>query len=394
MDIRTYRNFLTSHGSNLAEIKRHQSETIINNTFTRDSTYKQVYILTRNGWKFEEAKYQYHTTPSILKDAVDYYLQFRPHVHYPIGSYVIVPDDNSSQVNLSASELLSPFDQPIDQRTQWWMIVGRDSSNEFVRYNILQCNWNFQWVYDGQVQNCYGALRNANSYTSGKWTDEISSSLDNLIGAWLPDLYHVYGDKLQLLGMDDNRTIFYEQRFMITNNSLEPRVYQVTKNVDVFPPGIMKLSLKQDEYDKTRDNAELCICDYYSKIGESKLDFKESTALLSSHISQMQINAQNELEVITTDTNSQLYIGNHAYFQADFPDTSSMANWKISLVSSNDYEKPNSYYENLLKMEFVDSHTLLLKIGKAKSLIGKTFVLSVTDEKGEYYSSIEIEVRS
>lgn len=393
MDIQSYRKFLSSHGSNLGQVKRNQANEIINNTFTIDPTYKQVYILTPDGWKFEDAKYQFHTAHSILKDAVDYYLQFRPHVHYPIGSYVIVPDDASPQINLSTEEMKNPFNQPVNERTQWWIIVGRDEANAFVRYNILKCNWNFQWMYDGKIQSCYGALRNANSYTSGKWTDEISSSLDNLIGAWLPDLYHIYGENVQTLGMSDTRTIFYEQRFMITNNILEPRVYQVTKIVDVFPHGIMKLSLKQDDYHATRDNVDLLICDYYSQIGESKIDYTPS-AILSSHIHNMKLNEHNELELVSTDANSDIYIGTYAYFVAEFPDNSILSNWKIILNNPEDYEKSSSYYENLLKMEQIDSHTLLLKPGKAKSLIGKTFTLSVSDEKGEYYSSIELEVKS
>ena len=90
-----YKNYLSSYGSNLAQVKKNQSDAIMNNSFTADAQYKRVYILTKDGWKWEDAKYQRHAKLSILKDAVDYYLQFRPKVHYPIGSYVFVPDDTS-----------------------------------------------------------------------------------------------------------------------------------------------------------------------------------------------------------------------------------------------------------------------------------------------------------
>lgn len=76
-----YKNYLSSYGGNLAQVKKNQSDAIMNNSFTADAQYKRVYILTKNGWKWEDAKYQRHAKLSILKDAVDYYLQFRPKVH-------------------------------------------------------------------------------------------------------------------------------------------------------------------------------------------------------------------------------------------------------------------------------------------------------------------------
>ena len=173
----SYKKSLSRQGRNLAQIRKKQSDEIMNQTFADDPTYKRVYILTKDGWKFEDAKYQYHSAQSISKDEVDYYLQFRPKVHYPIGSYVIVPDDTDFEINLTEEELRNPFLQPIIQRTQWWFIVGRDNANAFVRYNILKCNWNFQWVWNDKVQSCFGAVRSANSYTSCDISQILYSSL-------------------------------------------------------------------------------------------------------------------------------------------------------------------------------------------------------------------------
>ena len=201
MNITSYKNYLSSRGQNLSQVKRIQSDQIMNNTFTADPTYKRVYVLTRDGWKWEDAKYQFHTAPSVSKDAVDYYLQFRPKVHYPVGSYVIVPDDTDFDINLSESEKKNPFSQPTDNRTQWWMIVGRDEANAFVRYMILKCDWDFKWIYKGKLMSCWACSKSANSYTSGVWRDEYSTSSDNLTSSWLPDTHFVYGDKLEELGI-------------------------------------------------------------------------------------------------------------------------------------------------------------------------------------------------
>lgn len=166
MNISSYKNYLSSRGNTLGQVKRTQSDVIMNNTFTLDPTYKKVYILTKEGWKWEDAKYQFHSAPSISKDAVDYYLQFRPKVHYPVGSYVIVPDDTDFDINLSEEEKVNPFSQPIENRKQWWIIVGRDEANAYVRYMILKCDWDFKWIYKGKMMNCWACSKNANSYTS------------------------------------------------------------------------------------------------------------------------------------------------------------------------------------------------------------------------------------
>lgn len=392
MDLRTYRSLLTSDGSSLAEIKKKQSYAVINNTFTQDPTYKRVYILTKDGWKFEDAKYQPHTTKSILRDDVDYFLQFRPKVHYPIGSYVIIPDDVSDEINLTEQELIDPFTQPVKNRTQWWMIVDADRANAFVRHYILPCNWEFRWMWDGRIQKCFGAIRSAQSYTSGVWRDERSSSTDNLSGAWLPDIYHVYGDNLDKLGLDDNRTIMHEQRFLFSNNTIDPKVYQVTKVVDLSPQGVIKLSLKQDEYNRMRDSIETQVCDYYTNSGENTTldDESEETSYTgTSEIKRMLTNEDHELDEPDTNFDNVIQIGIPYYFSAIFSSPEVVSHWHVTYL---DDEENKEYYEGLIKIGAVGANSVFIKTSKAKSLIGKHFVLSVSDDNGNYYSSITLEV--
>lgn len=391
-----YKQLLSSRGTTQGEIRKKQSDYLMDSTFTRDVAYKKVYVLTPNGWIFTDAKYQTHTAQSIAKDAVDYYLQFRPSVHFPIGSYVIVPDDTSPDLNLSDSEMMNPFTQPVEKRSQWWMIVGRDNANAFVRYNILQCNWNFQWVYDGEVKSCFGCVRNANSYTSGKWSDSLSSSPDDLVNSWLPNPYHVYGENFEKLGLDDVRTIKHEQRFMLTNNVIDPKVYLVTKVLELFPEGIVKLSLKQDEFNFDRDNIDLRICDYYTSNGEANHVHIQDDELCEVHtgvITQMVINSDNEL--ITSNTlNTVLSRGVSSYYNVNFNNSNLALNWNISLVDVNAEftQEEHDYYCGLIKLTQYNDTTVVVKPGKAKSLINKRFVLSVVDHSGLHYSSIELEV--
>lgn len=394
MNISSYKNYLSSRGNTLGQVKRTQSDVIMNNTFTLDPTYKKVYILTKEGWKWEDAKYQFHSAPSISKDAVDYYLQFRPGVHYPVGSYVIVPDDSEFDINLSEEEKVNPFSQPVENRTQWWIIVGRDEANAYVRYMILKCDWDFRWIYKGKMMNCWACSKNANSYTSGIWRDDISMSSDNLTSSFIPDTYHVYGDKLEELGLCDTRTIFYLQRFFMSNNDLEPKIYQVTKITDINPQGIIKLSIKQDELNEKRDNIELRICDYYTDEGDIRLDepTKDETDITkTSEIKWMTVNEDGELE---TGTETLLELGQTYYFEVEFSDADIDPQWRIELADEENIytEDEHSYYIGLMKLTKFDKSVLALKPAKASSLKGKEFILSVSDFDGEYYSSIKVEV--
>lgn len=160
-----YKSILSSHGSTLGEIRKNQSDRNINQTFTTTPEYRKAYILTKEGWKWEDVKFFRHVKQSISADAGDNYLQFRPKIHHPIGSYIIIPDDMGFEVNLNPIELQNPFLQAVNERTQWWIIVERNNTN-YPLYNILKCNWNFKWIYDGKIQESFGCIRNANSYTN------------------------------------------------------------------------------------------------------------------------------------------------------------------------------------------------------------------------------------
>ena len=391
MNITSYKNYLSSRGNTLGQVKRTQSDVIMNNTFTLDPTYKKVYILTKDGWKWEDAKYQFHSAPSISKDAVDYYLQFRPKTHYPVGSYVIVPDDTSPDINLTKEELDSPFTQPIENRSQWWIIVGRDEANAYVRYMILKCDWDFRWVYKGKLMTCWACSKNANSYTAGKWVDEYTASLDDLTQSWLPDLHYVYGDKLTEFGMCDTRTIMHGQRFFMSNNDLDPKIYEVTKIKDINPQGIIKLSIEQDELNEKRDNVELRVCDYYTDEGDILVYIPIVETPDSEKTSSISWLTTDENGELVDGVKTDLELGNTYYFGVTFSSDSIDPQWVIEL--DGDYSDDDmDYYVGLMKLTKFDTTTLALKPAKASSLKGKKFILSVSDVGGNYKSSVEVEV--
>ena len=400
ISLSSYKSYLSSQGSTLGEVKRAHSDYNINNSFTRSTEYKKAYILTENGWKWEDIHFFRHVKQSITADAGDNYLQFRPRVHYPIGTYVIIPDDLNTETNLTIEELSNPFLQPEDKRTQWWILVQHNNTN-YPLYNALQCNWTFKWIYNNKIYESFGCARNANSYTNGVWNDEMSWSLNDINSFIVPDTYFLYKEKLSSLKLYDTRTITHEQRFFISNNELYPDLYMVSKINNTVPAGLIKVTLKSDDFDPSRDNTELKIADYYSDSGHSNINTSDNNEIIDntkkSEIIKMKINSLGILEVdypVNTTEIEELYLGQSSYYSVVFSDNNTDFDWKLELLTdTNTLEKSKEYYENLVKIYDFDETIVNIKPSKASSLIGLQFKLSVSDSKNNYYSYAILEVK-
>lgn len=413
-----YKSMLTSRGRNLSQARRNQSDMIMNATFTGDTGYKRVYILDpERGWHYEDAKYSKHATVSILKDAVDYYLQFRPKVHYPIGVYVFIPDDTSDDIGFKEFEPVDPFQDEGFDLNKLWMIVNKNDDAQFVRYNVLKCNWDFRWIckVHGKMElmHVYSASRNANSYTSGIWNNEVSTQLDNVTNGWVPDTHFLYGSEgLKRFNLCDTRYMNYGQRFVMSHNKVNPKVYAISKVVDLNPMGVINLTLKQDEWDEKRDNRELLICNYYDDTGETQIIIPEAEpqdTTLTSYIYTAHINEDGELELDlvdqeTRDTDyNKLEINGTYYFVAEYytgtvggeqviePERKS--EWKLNLKDTDGLTDAEiKHLDNMMVMETIDDNVISIHPKRAKTLIGHTFTLTVTDMTGESRSTMDVEV--
>jgi len=380
-----YKSHLLRNGRNLSEVRKNQSDMVMNASFTGDVGYKKVYILTqKNGWQYVDAKYSKHATPSILRDAVDYYLQFRPDVHFPVGSYVFIPDDTSFDLDINESD---PLNGDI---SNLWLIVGRNNSKQFVRYQVLKINWNFKWVHRVgdkiKVLNCLGCARNANSYTSGIWNDQFVTALDNITAAWLPNTAYVYGNKMEEYGLCDIRTITIQTRIMISLNDINPNCYMVSKILDMAPQGVLKLTLKQDDYNKRRDNPDIMVCDYYTDSGDITVTEPEPVVSpdKTSTITQVSVTSAG-----ITPVSEPLVVGSTSYFMVEFSDDGIDAQWRISL---NGDDTNAAAIERLMVINQLNDTLISIKPGKSNKVKGRSFTLSVSDPKGDYYSSITVEV--
>lgn len=199
--------------------------------------------------------------------------------------------------------------------------------------------------------------------------------------------------------MFDTRTITHEQRFFITTNELNPDLYMVSKINNTVPQGIIKVTLKSDDLDLSRDNIDLMIADYYSDSGQIKVDIETSPhpdIMKTSQIFKMVVNPTGILEVdypVTKTDKETIRLGESTYYNVIFSDDNIDPEWRVELISDiSGRDKDKSYYENLIKVTEFDDTTVSIKAAKASSLKGLQFKLIVSDINNEYESYAILEV--
>lgn len=176
-------------------------------------------------------------------------------------------------------------------------------------------------------------------------------------------------------------------------NDLHPSCYIVSKILDVEPVGVIKLSLKLDQFNPKRDSVELKVCDYYNDTGDIIVDepVGSEDPEKTSVITYMEVNSDGELEVATAP--ATLDVGKTYYYSANFSNNEVKAEWRIKLVGEES-DSERILFERLMVIRDVNDTTISLTPGKASKIKGRTFKLEVCDINGDYESNIEVEVSS
>lgn len=221
------------------------------------------------------------------------------------------------------------------------------------------------------------------------------TSLDNLTGFWIPNTYYLYGDKIKQYNLVDTRTLSIQKRIMMTVNDLHPNCYMISKVLDMVPKGLLKLSMKQDDYNEKRDNVALKVCDYYNDTGDTIVDepVGSNDPCLTSEIHYMTVDSDGEL-IESASPYTSLVVGETYYWRATFSDEDVAAQWRIRLVDEEGIytEKERLELERLMVIRDVDSTTISLRPGKSYRIKGLKFKLIVCDINGDYESTVELEV--
>ena len=240
-----YRNRMAHRGTNMSEMLRMQSNMVIEEAWTRDPNYRQVYVVKVNHGLPEvtakheliDVKFNVESYQRLTSDEPAYLLQFRHGAEkcnsdIAVGSYVYMSDE--------------------DGEWKWWLLVALDERPQFRQYHILECNWTLKWVVDNKIHTCLAVQRYQNSYSSGLQSGSRVTGVDDMTAIWAPT-------------NPDTQTIGYNQRFLISDVGRVPALcYEVSKISDTSPLGLIKFSLVQTTFNDKTDNVELMIADYWA----------------------------------------------------------------------------------------------------------------------------------
>lgn len=232
-----YKRKIKSQGGSMANALRNQSNAILNHSFKNDVGYKEVIIDNKN----VDARYYTNKSTTITGDSVDYLLQFRPNVTYPVGTYVSIPNNYNVYED--------------------WLIVANSDDVMFPKSNILKCNYDLKWVCDKRIMEYKAVIRSSGD--GGVEFKQYMSLVDGQYAIWLPF-------------NDDTKLIDYKTRFIITYNEKNPQSYIVTDIKDIRDKGLTKLTVTRDEI-SSYDNLELKIANYYIQFPETNTQVNEFT---------------------------------------------------------------------------------------------------------------------
>lgn len=200
--------------------------------------------------------------------------------------------------------------------------------------------------------------------------------------------------------LDDTRYLTIDDRLMITTNEINPECWRVSKVDELTPQGILKVTMKRDMFDPSRDNIDLMLCDYYNKTKDilvDPLDIDEEFPDISETFNVVWGSVDNDGYLIkSSDTDNHLTLNSISYFIADIDvvEKDITLDWTLELIDDNDEfsDTEKEYFIGLLIIEIVDDKSISIMPSKAQSLMGKKFKLKAQDKHNTYKGEIEMEV--
>ncbi len=120
------------------------------------------------------------------------------------------------------------------------MICNAYHELRYSKYSVLPCDYRFSWVKNDKTFQMWGISRLRNSYNSGIWSENLTSRPENQDQIWLP--MNKY-----------SKTVYYDDRFIVSDDLPEPVAWKVSKPETGHPFGIFKLTLAQDKFNEYTD---------------------------------------------------------------------------------------------------------------------------------------------
>ena len=322
-------------------------------------------------------KFIRHEKQTYNKDPVTFWLQLQPGQECNVDYY-----DEMFGNKYSALWPVGLYVDIMDESEKYnkWLVVNTANyyQSQFPTYEILPCDYVFQWIHNSKKCQCAGVLQSQNSYNSGIWTDYKISSVEDQ-------------QKFAVPLNEITETLFYNKHMIIDsalyNSDSEPRRWKVSKVNRISPNGIIRVTLTQETFDQHKDYIERdsggkiigMWADYYdSYIEPVSIDSDTSYSSISSNITcsgKCQIKVGGSAKTFTVN-----YFDVNGNLMPDFtPGT-----WSFEIDG-------NPVSDTLMELtQFEDNRKIKLKFLGDDSYIGK--ILNITNTSNRVNASLDVEI--
>lgn len=369
-------NYNNNNPSLIGRQIREMSKMGINETFTHNTTYRVGMIYDRNLNPIKEMEFKFLKTKTYTmeKDAVEYMVMFRPGVNPEIDFNT--SDDNKRRVGF----YLDIWDENTNL-VEKWLMIGKDTS-EFDKYNVLKCNWEFEWIDKERVYHkVLGCVRDRNNYNSGVWSRDGLTTVENQTAFIVPTT-------------DDTNTIDYDVRFMITDNTIHPKTYRATKLMDTFPLGTIKVTLGQSHYN---EHTDLCEKVKLEEFGDTEETMHMICDYYKSSLPPIAPNKE-DIEWKLESTSDRIRVGETVQINAtNNGTTSTYCEWNIFVDGTKyEFDELSAYFDITPSIPYngttgVYTDTISITV-KEDIMIGYIIKIAIFDSSSINYDYIEMEV--
>lgn len=253
-----FKKRMEMQGSCLGEKQIKNSNNAELATFRNDINYRKGIIYDWDMTPIESVEFKFEKINnfSFEKPAVEYMVRFKPGFQ-PERDYRNLHFRQDGKERLGFYLDIYNYDKGDYEK---WMIVGKDDQTLFDRYNVLKCNWFFEWIHKGRYRRCLGIVRDAadNAFNSTN-TDAIGGT-------------RISGSNSFILPYNaDTAKIAVGSSFIFSDNIELPQVFKINQIKDNTVPGVIRYYAKEDLFNKHRD--------YVGEVNSKDINFAFETPI-------------------------------------------------------------------------------------------------------------------
>lgn len=264
MTLSDYRSLFNA-GDSMGRVLKKNADMIIKQTWDRDIDSQIVYLYDDSHDKSDERhklddlhssqdenkipvkiKFIRHGSQSYEKDPVTYWLQLQPGYDMDVPYY-----DEVFGKRYKTLYPIGLYCDVMDERGRYnrWLVADKANydQNQFPTFELLRCDYLFQWVDHDKRYEMPGAMRSQNSYNNGLNAGTIIQTGNDM-------------QKFCVPLNDVTETLSYNHRIIIDawlhTDVAVPRVWKVSKLNRVMPNGIARIMLTQDLFNPHSDVIE------------------------------------------------------------------------------------------------------------------------------------------